>query len=135
MALAFVDLSRPIAADDVERILTGYRLSAHISTSALTAQVIAVTQWVSKQWPEGKTLPEWPVEAILPTGQVLNGRIDLLVDTGSHWVLIDHNVPLLLGVCDRIHVLDEGLTLAEGTAEEIHRHPEVSQAYLGVSAA
>ncbi len=50
-------------------------------------------------------------------------------------LLIDHNVPLLLGVCDRIHVLDEGLTLAEGTAEEIHRHPEVIQAYLGVSAA
>lgn len=47
-------------------------------------------------------------------------------------LLIDHNVPLLLGVCDRIHVLDEGRTLAEGTADEIHRHPEVIEAYLGV---
>ena len=49
-------------------------------------------------------------------------------------LLIDHNVPLLLGVCDRIHVLDEGRTLAEGTADEISRHPEVIEAYLGVSA-
>jgi hypothetical protein len=90
MALAFVDLSRPIAIEDVQRILTGYQLSAHVSASALTAQVTAVTQWAGKQWPEGRTLPEWPVEAILPTGQILNGRVDLLVDTGTHWVLIDH---------------------------------------------
>jgi ATP-dependent exoDNAse (exonuclease V) beta subunit len=90
MALAFVDLSRPIAVKDVQRILTGYQLSAHVSASALTAQATTVTQWVSKQWSGCRTLPEWPVEAILPTGQVLNGRVDLLVDTGSHWVLIDH---------------------------------------------
>jgi ATP-dependent exoDNAse (exonuclease V) beta subunit len=90
MALAFVDSSRPIALDDVQRILNGYQVSAHVSASALTAQVITVTQWISKQWPGCRTLPEWPVEAILPIGQVLNGRIDLLVDTGSHWVLIDH---------------------------------------------
>ena len=49
-------------------------------------------------------------------------------------LLIDHNVPLLLGVCDRIHVLDEGRTLAEGTAAEIREHPEVIEAYLGMSA-
>ena len=90
MALAFVDLSRPIALEDVQRILTGYQLSAHVSASALAAQISAVAQWVSKQWPACRTLPEWPVEAILPTGQILNGRIDLLVDTGSYWVLIDH---------------------------------------------
>jgi ATP-dependent exoDNAse (exonuclease V) beta subunit len=90
MALAFVELSRPIAVEDVQRILTDYQLSAHVSASALAAQVTSVTQWVSKQWPGCRTLPEWPVEAILTTGQVLNGRVDLLVDTGSHWVLIDH---------------------------------------------
>ncbi len=50
-------------------------------------------------------------------------------------LLIDHNVPLVLGVCDRIHVLDLGVTLAEGTADEIRRHPEVIEAYLGVAAA
>jgi ATP-dependent exoDNAse (exonuclease V) beta subunit len=90
MALAFVDLSRPIATGDVQRILSGYQLLAHISAIALTAQVSSVAEWVSKQWPGCRTLPEWPVEAILPMGQVLNGRIDLLVDAGTHWVLIDH---------------------------------------------
>ena len=46
-------------------------------------------------------------------------------------LLIDHNVPLVLGVCDRIHVLDQGVTLAEGTPVEIRNHPAVAEAYLG----
>ncbi len=46
-------------------------------------------------------------------------------------VLIDHNVALVLGVCDRIHVLDQGQTLAEGTPGEIRSHPAVAEAYLG----
>jgi branched-chain amino acid transport system ATP-binding protein len=50
-------------------------------------------------------------------------------------LLIDHNVPLVLGVCDRIHVLDQGVTLAEGTPAEIRGHPAVAEAYLGGSAA
>ena len=50
-------------------------------------------------------------------------------------LLIDHNVPLVLGVCDRIHVLDQGITLAEGTPAEIRSHPAVTEAYLGGSAA
>jgi branched-chain amino acid transport system ATP-binding protein len=50
-------------------------------------------------------------------------------------LLIDHNVPLVLGVCDRIHVLDQGITLAEGTPAEIRSHPAVAEAYLGGSAA
>jgi len=50
-------------------------------------------------------------------------------------LLIDHNVPLVLGVCDRIHVLDQGVTLAEGTPAEIRGHPAVAEAYLGGTAA
>ena len=46
-------------------------------------------------------------------------------------VLIDHNIGLILDVCDRIHVLDEGRTLAEGTPAEIRANEAVSVAYLG----
>jgi branched-chain amino acid transport system ATP-binding protein len=48
-------------------------------------------------------------------------------------LLIDHNVTLIMQVCDRIHVLDEGRTLAEGTPEEIRRNLDVTNAYLGGS--
>lgn len=90
MALAFVDPATPIKTDDTNRILTGYDLSAHVSAKSLCDQVTTVTQWVSNKWSGCRTYSEWPVESILPSGQVLNGRLDLLVDAGSHWVLIDH---------------------------------------------
>jgi branched-chain amino acid transport system ATP-binding protein len=48
-------------------------------------------------------------------------------------LLIDHNVPLILEVCDRIQVLDQGRTLAQGTPEEIRRNIDVANAYLGGS--
>jgi ATP-dependent exoDNAse (exonuclease V) beta subunit len=90
MALAFVDVSRPIRMEDVESILAGYQLTEHVPAAALASQVLAVTQWVVRRWPAAKPMPEWPVESILPSGQVINGRIDLLLDAGDHWVLIDH---------------------------------------------
>ena len=46
-------------------------------------------------------------------------------------LLIDHNVALIMDVCDRVHVLDRGRTLAEGTPEEIRRNLDVATAYLG----
>ena len=49
-------------------------------------------------------------------------------------LLIDHNMALVMGVCDRIHVLDQGRTLAEGTPAEIRANLDVTSAYLGESA-
>jgi branched-chain amino acid transport system ATP-binding protein len=49
-------------------------------------------------------------------------------------LLIDHNMALIMDVCDRIHVLDQGRTLAEGTPDEIRGNLDVASAYLGESA-
>ncbi len=49
-------------------------------------------------------------------------------------LLIDHNVALVMDVCDRIQVLDHGATLAEGTPSEIRANLDVASAYLGESA-
>jgi branched-chain amino acid transport system ATP-binding protein len=49
-------------------------------------------------------------------------------------LLIDHNMALIMEVCDRIHVLDQGHTLAEGTPSEIRANLDVAAAYLGESA-
>ena len=46
-------------------------------------------------------------------------------------LLIDHNMALVMSVCDRIHVLDQGRTLAEGTPGEIRGNLDVAAAYLG----
>ncbi len=49
-------------------------------------------------------------------------------------LLIDHNMALVMDVCDRIQVLDHGATLAEGTPAEIRANLDVAAAYLGESA-
>ena len=54
---------------------------------------------------------------------------------GAGVLLVDHNVALVLDVCDRIQVLDQGRTLAEGPPGEIRANLDVAAAYLGESAA
>jgi branched-chain amino acid transport system ATP-binding protein len=49
-------------------------------------------------------------------------------------LLIDHNMALVMAVCDRIHVLDQGRTLAAGTPGEIRGDLNVAAAYLGETA-
>jgi branched-chain amino acid transport system ATP-binding protein len=53
---------------------------------------------------------------------------------GAGVLLIDHNMALVMAVCDRIHVLDQGRSLAEGTPAEIRENIDVTAAYLGDSA-
>jgi len=49
-------------------------------------------------------------------------------------LLIDHNMALIMEICDRIHVLDQGRTLAAGTPADVRANLDVAAAYLGESA-
>ena len=89
-ALSFVDKSKPITKDDVERLLQSHGQGGKISADALLQQIEAFRNWLNTIWPEHAAFPEFPVQSVLPNGQVMNGRIDLLLDTPSGWVLIDH---------------------------------------------
>jgi len=46
-------------------------------------------------------------------------------------LLIEHNMRLIMGVCHRIHVIDSGRTIAEGSPSQIRNDPAVIRAYLG----
>jgi branched-chain amino acid transport system ATP-binding protein len=73
-------------------------------------------------------LPEAEVPAFADVVRSIRDRHEAGV------LLIDHNMALIMGVCDRIQVLDRGLTLAEGTPSEIRGNLDVAAAYLGESA-
>ncbi|MER6812054.1 ABC transporter ATP-binding protein [Actinomadura nitritigenes] len=55
-------------------------------------------------------------------------------EIGCGIIVIEHDVPVILGLCDRVHVLDHGVTLRVGTPDEIRTDPEVVSAYLGAEA-
>ncbi len=56
-------------------------------------------------------------------------------DSGITILLVDHDMALVLEVCDRIVVIEFGRVIAEGTPDEITKHPEVLRAYLGADGA
>jgi ABC-type branched-subunit amino acid transport system ATPase component/branched-subunit amino acid ABC-type transport system permease component len=61
----------------------------------------------------------------------LGDRIRDLRSSGTAVLLVDHDVALVLRVCDHVYVLDFGAVIAEGTADELRTDRAVADAYLG----
>ncbi len=60
---------------------------------------------------------------------------DLCDERGITWVIVEHDVPLIMEMCDRVIVMAEGKVIAHGTPEEVRNDARVLDAYLGGVAA
>ena len=55
------------------------------------------------------------------------------VSAGRTILMVEHNMSVVAGICDRITVLQRGATLAEGAYDEVSKNPQVMEAYMGAA--
>jgi branched-chain amino acid transport system ATP-binding protein len=55
------------------------------------------------------------------------------VSAGRTILMVEHNMNVVAGICDKITVLQRGATLAEGSYQEVSRNPQVMEAYMGTA--
>jgi branched-chain amino acid transport system ATP-binding protein len=63
----------------------------------------------------------------------LGRHLRAVADSGVAMLLVDHDMGLVLGVCDHVVVLEFGTVIAAGPPEQVRNDPAVLAAYLGTS--
>jgi len=63
--------------------------------------------------------------------KALDNLLKRILERGVTMLLIEHDMNVVMGVCDYIYVLNDGKLLAKGTPDEIQNNPDVITAYLG----
>ena len=90
----------------------------------LAAQVAAEPKLILLDEPTAG-VAQREAEAFGPLLRQIRDELDCSV------LIVEHDMPLLMGLCDRIYALEAGTVIAEGTPEEIRENPRVVASYLG----
>ncbi len=87
---SFTDQNMPLSLEEIEAILQRMGVESAVQPQELLGQITAFSTWIKARWPEAVPYAEIPTEMQMPNGQVLQGRIDLLLKVNNGWILIDH---------------------------------------------
>ncbi len=90
IGLSITDRNVPLSDVEIANVLSGFCVSEYLSPTAVLRQVGFFHEWLASRWPGARPHAEIAVQSVLKSGQVLNGRIDLLLETDAGWILIDH---------------------------------------------
>jgi len=109
----------PFAHRSVVQLSTGTRRLAELGcTIAMGAQVLLLDEPTAG-------IAQREVEAFVPAIREIQAHL------GASVVIIDHDIPMIGAIVDRLYVLAAGSVIAEGHPDEVRRDPEVVRAYLG----
>jgi len=81
---------KPLSQEAVSQALTRLDIPATGLAAPLHGQLAAIRQWLQGRWPARAAIVEMPMTRWLESGQRVTGRSDLLIRTGTGWVLLDH---------------------------------------------
>lgn len=126
------------------------RLNAHAETLLAEVDLDSFAQTITADLPYGRkraleiatTLAMDPELMLLDEPTQGMGHEDVhrvtelikKVSTGRTILMVEHNMSVVSGICDRISVLQRGALLAEGTYDEVSSSPQVMEAYMGSAA-
>jgi len=124
-----------VTEDDAKRVLAlvGMDWAAQAEPSALSSgqrKLVGVARALVAK-PKLICLDEPAAGLDTAESEELGATLRRLADQGQSMLLIEHDMGLVLGICDRVVVLEFGQVIAEGTPEEVRRNPTVIAAYLG----
>lgn len=84
------DPTAPLTLTEVNALLQRMDVAGSVRSEELLEQIEAFKRWYKTRWPDAIPYAEIPTEMKMPNGQVLEGRIDLLLKVNGGWILIDH---------------------------------------------
>ena len=111
----------------------GDALTGELSTGTrricdLAAQVAAAPKLLMLDEPTGG-VAQREAEAFGPLVRRIRDQLDCSI------LIIEHDMPLLMGLCDRVYAMESGRVIAEGTPEQVREDPLVIASYLGTEVA